>query len=173
MIALPRLLALFSPDLLIGCVKVVDYFFKEIEKDFSKHIALLREKIVALFDPVLEKHLVRYEPRAGGASVKKFCRQMVKFHDNLVNILPLDQVVSLLLEIHVKFKKHLKHNLERRKIYQDGSPEYILVLQDLQTYRGTVGKLEALGMEATGVNDVWPVKPETRSSVQLSEYSIN
>ena len=128
---------------------------QRIIEDLNKHSVMLKQKMIDLLDAVFEKYIIDYRPVAGSQAIKKFCRQIERLHDALEPMLPTEELVEILLDIHLKFKQHVKKGIKTLNITQDGSPQYVIVLQDVQNYTGCLSKLKALEMEAIIVDDIW------------------
>lgn len=154
-ITAPSVLALLAPELPKFGIANIRRNMQTIEGDFESHINLLKTKLTSLLEPFFEKYIYNYSPQAGSSNFKKFCRQIERFHDAIYAILPPEQLVELLMDVHSKFKKFMRKALMTHQIVQDGSPNYVIVAQDLQFYVGNFSKLKALEMEAVIIDDIW------------------
>nr|XP_020442950.1 vacuolar protein sorting-associated protein 54 isoform X4 [Monopterus albus] len=117
--------------------------FDHITKDYNDHIAEISAKLVAIMDSLFEKVLSKYEVKAPmpSACFRNVCKQMAKMHEAIYELLPEEQtqlgpncsqpdvkccfaVQMLFLRINTSFKMHLKRQLARLGVVNDGGPQH-------------------------------------------------
>ncbi|XP_031158539.2 vacuolar protein sorting-associated protein 54 isoform X2 [Sander lucioperca] len=99
--------------------------FDHITKDYNDHIAEISAKLVAIMDSLFEKVLSKYEVKAPmpSACFRNVCKQMAKMHEAISELLPEEQTQMLFLRINASFKLHLKRQLARLGVVNDGGPQ--------------------------------------------------
>ncbi|XP_034083576.1 LOW QUALITY PROTEIN: vacuolar protein sorting-associated protein 54 [Gymnodraco acuticeps] len=99
--------------------------FDHITKDYNDHIAEVSAKLVAIMDSLSEKVLSKYEVKAPmpSAVFRTVCKQMAKMHEAISELLPEEQTQMLFLRINASFKLHLKRQLSRLGVVNDGGPQ--------------------------------------------------
>ncbi|RVE76491.1 hypothetical protein OJAV_G00008770 [Oryzias javanicus] len=100
--------------------------FDHITKDYNDHIAEISAKLVAIMDSLFERVLSRYEVKAPMPSTcfRNVCKQMAKMHEAIYELLPEEQTQMLFLRINASFKMHLKRQLARLGVINDGGPQH-------------------------------------------------
>ncbi|KAL4639934.1 vacuolar protein sorting-associated protein 54 [Arapaima gigas] len=134
--------------------------FDHITKDYNDHIAEISAKLVAIMDSLFEKMLSKYEVKAPMPSVcfRNLCKQMTKMHEAIYDLLPEEQTQMLFLRINASFKFHLKRQLARFGVINDGGPQHGLVMVDIAFYTGNVQALKSLEKLDLNLGEIWEQK---------------
>ncbi|KAG5855629.1 hypothetical protein ANANG_G00051110 [Anguilla anguilla] len=135
---IPVIRAHFETKLLPKQYSILRHF-DHITKDYNDHIAEISAKLVAIMDSLFEKVLSKYEVKAPMPSscFRNVCKQMAKMHEAIYDLLPEEQTRMLFLRINGSFKLHLKRQLSRLNVVNDGGPQHGLVMVDVAFSRGT------------------------------------
>lgn len=131
-----------------------------ITKDYNDHICEISAKLVAIMDGLFEKLLSKYEVKAPMPSVcfRNVCRQMSKMHEAIHELLPEQQTQLLFVRIHGSFKMHLKRQLSRLSVVNDGGPQHGLVVVDVAFYTGNLQALKSLDGLDLNMAEIWEQK---------------
>ncbi|KAI2668089.1 Vacuolar protein sorting-associated protein 54 [Labeo rohita] len=134
--------------------------FGHITKDYNDHIAEISAKLVAIMDSMFEKALSKYEVKAPmpSACLRNVCKQMAKMHEAIYELLPEEQTQMLFLRINASFKLHLKRQLARLGVVNDGGPQYGLVMVDVAFYSENVQALRSLEHLDLNMPEIWEQK---------------
>ncbi|XP_070711479.1 vacuolar protein sorting-associated protein 54 [Pempheris klunzingeri] len=134
--------------------------FDHITKDYNDHIAEISAKLVAIMDSLFEKVLSKYEVKAPmpSACFRNVCKQMAKMHEALYELLPEEQTQMLFLRINASFKMHLKRQLARLGVVNDGGPQHGLVVVDVAFYTENVQALKSLERLDLNMAEIWEQK---------------
>ncbi|KAG7492841.1 hypothetical protein MATL_G00018960 [Megalops atlanticus] len=134
--------------------------FDHITKDYNDHIAEISAKLVAIMDSLFEKVLSKYEVKAPmpSACFRNICKQMAKMHEAIYDLLPEEQTQMLFLRINASFKLHLKRQLARLSVVNDGGPQHGLVMVDVAFYTGNVQALKSLETLDLNMAEIWELK---------------
>ncbi|XP_067115799.1 vacuolar protein sorting-associated protein 54 isoform X1 [Osmerus mordax] len=134
--------------------------FDHITKDYNDHTAEISAKLVAIMDSLFEKVLSRYEVKAPMPSVcfRNVCKQMAKMHEAIYELLPEEQTQMLFLRINASFKMHLKRQLARLGVVNDGGPQQGLVGVDIAFYTENVQALRTLEKLDLSMAEIWEQK---------------
>uniref|UniRef100_A0A671PE24 Vacuolar protein sorting-associated protein 54 n=1 Tax=Sinocyclocheilus anshuiensis TaxID=1608454 RepID=A0A671PE24_9TELE len=134
--------------------------FDHITKDYNDHIAEISAKLVAIMDSMFEKALSKYEVKAPmpSACLRNVCKQMAKMHEAIYELLPEEQTQMLFLRINASFKLHLKRQLARLGVVNDGGPQYGLVMVDVAFYSENVQALRSLEHLDLNMPETWEQK---------------
>ncbi|XP_054634220.1 vacuolar protein sorting-associated protein 54 isoform X2 [Dunckerocampus dactyliophorus] len=134
--------------------------FDHITKDYSDHIAEIWAKLVAIMDSVFEKVLSKYEVKAPMPSscFRNVCKQMAKMHKAINDLLPEEQTQMLFVRINSSFKMHLKRQLARLCVINDGGPQHGLVVVDVAFYVENVQVLKNLDRLDLNMAEIWEQK---------------
>ncbi|KAK9540800.1 hypothetical protein VZT92_003226 [Zoarces viviparus] len=134
--------------------------FDHITKDYNDHVAEISAKLVAIMDSLFEKVLSRYEVKAPmpSACFRNACKQMAKMHEAISELLPEDQTQMLFLRINASFKMHLKRQLARLGVVNDGGPQNGLVVVDVAFYTDNVQALKNLDRLELNMAEIWEQK---------------
>ncbi|KAI1896904.1 hypothetical protein AGOR_G00099670 [Albula goreensis] len=134
--------------------------FDHITKDYNDHIAEISAKLVAIMDSLFEKVLSKYEVKAPMPSscFRNVCKQMAKMHEAIYDLLPEEQTQMLFLRINASFKLHLKRQLARLSVVNDGGPQHGLVMVDVAFYTGNVQALKSLEHLDLNMAEIWELK---------------
>uniref|UniRef100_UPI0037E99C1F vacuolar protein sorting-associated protein 54 isoform X1 n=1 Tax=Semicossyphus pulcher TaxID=241346 RepID=UPI0037E99C1F len=134
--------------------------FDHITKDYNDHIAEISAKLVAIMDSLFEKVLSKYEVKAPmpSACFRNVCKQMAKMHEAISELLPEEQTQMLFLRINASFKMHLKRQLARLGVVNDGGPQHGLVVVDVAFYTENVQVLKSLERLDLNMAEIWEQK---------------
>uniref|UniRef100_A0A8C9XZG2 Vacuolar protein sorting-associated protein 54 n=1 Tax=Sander lucioperca TaxID=283035 RepID=A0A8C9XZG2_SANLU len=134
--------------------------FDHITKDYNDHIAEISAKLVAIMDSLFEKVLSKYEVKAPmpSACFRNVCKQMAKMHEAISELLPEEQTQMLFLRINASFKLHLKRQLARLGVVNDGGPQNGLVVVDVAFYTENVQALKSLDQLDLNMVEIWEQK---------------
>ncbi|XP_063740649.1 vacuolar protein sorting-associated protein 54 isoform X2 [Eleginops maclovinus] len=134
--------------------------FDHITKDYNDHIAEISAKLVAIMDSLFEKVLSKYEVKAPmpSAVFRNVCKQMAKMHEAISELLPEEQTQMLFLRINASFKLHLKRQLARLGVVNDGGPQNGLVVVDVAFYTENVQALKSLDRLDLNMVEIWEQK---------------
>ncbi|XP_070842969.1 vacuolar protein sorting-associated protein 54 [Chaetodon trifascialis] len=134
--------------------------FDHITKDYNDHIAEISAKLVAIMDSLFEKVLSKYEVKAPmpSACFRNVCKQMAKMHEAIYELLPEEQTQMLFLRINASFKMHLKRQLARLGVVNDGGPQHGLVVVDVAFYTENVQVLKSLERLDLNMAEIWEQK---------------
>ncbi|XP_029024932.1 vacuolar protein sorting-associated protein 54 isoform X2 [Betta splendens] len=134
--------------------------FDHITKDYNDHIAEVSAKLVAIMDGLFEKVLSKYEVKAPmpSACFRNVCKQMAKMHEAIYELLPEEQTQMLFLRINGSFKTHLKRQLARLGVVNDGGPQNGLVTVDVAFYSENLQALKNLERLDLNMAEIWEQK---------------
>ncbi|XP_035390561.1 vacuolar protein sorting-associated protein 54 [Electrophorus electricus] len=134
--------------------------FDHITKDYNDHIAEISAKLVAIMDGLFERVLSKYEVKAPMPSLcfRNVCKQMNKMHEAICDLLPEEQTQMLFLRINASFKLHLKRQLARLGVVNDGGPQHGLVVVDVAFYTENVQALRSLEHLDLNMPEIWEQK---------------
>ncbi|XP_077935832.1 vacuolar protein sorting-associated protein 54 isoform X1 [Gasterosteus aculeatus] len=134
--------------------------FDHITKDYNDHVAEISAKLVAIMDSLFEKVLSKYEVKAPmpSACFRNVCKQMAKMHEAISDLLPEEQTQMLFLRINGSFKTHLKRQLARLGVVNDGGPQHGLVGVDVAFYTENVQVLKSLDRLDLNMAEIWEQK---------------
>ncbi|XP_075947849.1 vacuolar protein sorting-associated protein 54 isoform X2 [Anarhichas minor] len=134
--------------------------FDHITKDYNDHVAEISAKLVAIMDSLFEKVLSKYEVKAPmpSACFRNACKQMAKMHEAISELLPEEQTQMLFLRINASFKMHLKRQLARLGVVNDGGPQNGLVVVDVAFYTENVQALKNLDRLELNMAEIWEQK---------------
>lgn len=134
--------------------------FDHITKDYNDHIAEISAKLVAIMDSLFEKVLSKYEVKAPMPSscFRNVCKQMAKMHEAINELLPEEQTQMLFLRINASFKMHLKRQLSRLGVVNDGGPQHGLVVVDVAFYTENLQVLRSLERLDLNMAEIWETK---------------
>uniref|UniRef100_M3ZUP8 Vacuolar protein sorting-associated protein 54 n=1 Tax=Xiphophorus maculatus TaxID=8083 RepID=M3ZUP8_XIPMA len=134
--------------------------FDHIMKDYNDHIAEISAKLVAIMDSLFEKFLSKYEVKAPmpSACFRNICKQMAKMHEAIFDLLPEEQTQMLFLRINACFKMHLKRQLARLGVSNDGGPQHGLVVVDVAFYTENILALKSLERLDLNMAEIWEQK---------------
>ncbi|XP_054460999.1 vacuolar protein sorting-associated protein 54 [Anoplopoma fimbria] len=134
--------------------------FDHITKDYNDHVSEISAKLVAIMDSLFEKVLSKYEVKAPMPSLclRNVCKQMAKMHEAISELLPEEQTQMLFLRINSGFKMHLKRQLARLGVVNDGGPQHGLVVVDVAFYTENVQALKSLDRLDLNMAEIWEQK---------------
>ncbi|XP_031419736.1 vacuolar protein sorting-associated protein 54 isoform X2 [Clupea harengus] len=156
---IPIIRAHFETKLLPKQYSVLRHF-DHITKDYNDHIAEISAKLVAIMDSLFEKVLLKYEVKAPMPSIcfRNICKQMAKMHEAISDLLPEEQTQMLFLRINAGFKMHLKKQLSKLGVVNDGAPQHGLVVVDVAFYTENVQVLRSLERLDLNMAEIWEQK---------------
>ncbi|MCI4394003.1 hypothetical protein PGIGA_G00163620 [Pangasianodon gigas] len=129
-------------------------------QDYNDHIAEISAKLVAIMDSLFDKALFKYEVKAPMPSLcfRNLCKQMAKMHEAIHELLPEEQTQMLFLRINASFKLHLKRQLARLGVVNDGGPQHGLVVVDVAFYTENIQALRSLERLDLNMPEIWEQK---------------
>ncbi|XP_035260426.1 vacuolar protein sorting-associated protein 54 [Anguilla anguilla] len=156
---IPVIRAHFETKLLPKQYSILRHF-DHITKDYNDHIAEISAKLVAIMDSLFEKVLSKYEVKAPMPSscFRNVCKQMAKMHEAIYDLLPEEQTRMLFLRINGSFKLHLKRQLSRLNVVNDGGPQHGLVMVDVAFFTGHIQTLRSLEALDLNMAEIWEQK---------------
>lgn len=156
---IPIIRAHFETKLQLKQISALRHF-DHITKDYNDHIAEISAKLVAIMDSLFEKVLSKYEVKAPmpSACFRNVCKQMAKMHEAIYELLPEEQMQMLFLRINASFKMHLKRQLARLGVVNDGGPQHGLVVVDVAFYTENVQALKSLEQLDLNMAEIWEQK---------------
>lgn len=92
------------------------------------------------------------------ACFRNVCKQMAKMHEAINELLPEEQTQMLFLRINASFKMHLKRQLARLGVINDGGPQHGLVVVDVAFYTENVQALKSLERLNLNMAEIWEQK---------------
>ncbi|XP_002736560.1 vacuolar protein sorting-associated protein 54-like [Saccoglossus kowalevskii] len=131
--------------------------FDKILKDYNDHVQEISCKLVAIMDSAFEKQLSKWEVKAPvpSASFRAICKQINKLHEAIIDLLPPEQIKVLFMRINVTFKEHLRQQLKKLCVTNDGGPQHGLVTSDLVFYTENIKMLSCLEDLIDNMDDIW------------------
>ncbi|XP_077993143.1 vacuolar protein sorting-associated protein 54-like [Glandiceps talaboti] len=131
--------------------------FDKILKDYNDHVQEISSKLVAIMDSCFEKHLSKWEVKAPvpSASFRAICKQIYKLHEAIIDLLPPEQIKVLFMRINVSFKEHLRQQLIKLCVTNDGGPQHGLVTSDLVFYTENLKTLSCLEDLVDNMDAIW------------------
>ena len=99
-------------------------------QDYSSHCREISNKLVFIIDEVIQKQLVRWEPKppTPSPSFKSIVKQSTKLHEALVDLLPPAQLQAVFNGIEDSIKQRFKVVVNKAKITNNGSAQHGYVI---------------------------------------------
>lgn len=134
--------------------------FKSIESDIAGHKREIESKICIIVSNMLTSQLVGWEakPPVPSQTFRNISKHLVKLHEALIDILPLEQIRNIYMKVHDNFKDKLREQLNKMNIVANGSPQHGVVTSELTFYLQTLKTLRVINENDTEDNilyDIW------------------
>ncbi|XP_064600313.1 vacuolar protein sorting-associated protein 54-like [Liolophura sinensis] len=131
--------------------------FDQISKDYKDHIEEIDKQLLAILDSMFEVQLSKWEvkPPMPSNCFRSISKQIARLHEAIVDLLPHKQIQDLFKKINKSFKSHLRLQLTRLGVNNNGGPQHGLVTADLAFFSGNYKTLKGLEELAHDFNDVW------------------
>jgi len=131
--------------------------FENVTKVYQEHVSEIHNKLVTIVGSVLAKQLNNWQVKAPvpSSAFRSICRQLSKFHETIVTLLPPDQVRALFIALNDRFRQLVSTTLIACDVINDGGPRHGLVTSDLNFYEKTVTMLEGLENLDLQLASIW------------------
>lgn len=117
--------------------------FEHLYKDYRDHIAEISVKLVSIMDTVLQGILNKYEVKFTPPSqtFELLLKQTTRFYEAISDLLPEEQVESILRQFHLNFARNFKRQLNVLNFSKDSPGQLNSIEADLKFYVGGVQAL--------------------------------
>jgi len=131
--------------------------FNQLEKDYTDHIQLIHNKLVNIVETMLERDLESWEAKAPVPSpcFRNIGKQLAKFHEAIVDLLPKSQIQTLFTQIHDVLLNILRKDLKKQGIKSDGGPKHGLVMTELAFYLENLKSMNGLDCSHFETQTIW------------------
>ncbi|CAH2234906.1 vacuolar protein sorting-associated protein 54 [Pararge aegeria] len=134
--------------------------FNSIENDIAGHKKEIEHKICIIVSNMLSSQLGGWEakPPVPSQTFRNISKHLVKLHEALIDILPLEQIRNIYMKVHDNFKDKLREQLVKMNIVANGSPQHGVVTSELTFYLQTLKTLRVINEHDTEDNilyDIW------------------
>uniref|UniRef100_A0A3Q3XL76 Vacuolar protein sorting-associated protein 54 n=1 Tax=Mola mola TaxID=94237 RepID=A0A3Q3XL76_MOLML len=152
------------------CLQLVVHYIPVIRAHFETKLQPKQLSVLRHFDHITKvtEGSVKGESRLGtlmelkapmpSSCFRNVCKQMAKMHEAICELLPEEQMQMLFLRINASFKMHLKRQLARLGVVNDGGPQHGLVVVDVAFYTGNVQALKSLERLDLNMAEIWEQK---------------
>lgn len=129
----------------------------QITKDYLDHIEEISNKLVAIMEGLTESYVIKWDAKAPMPSscFRSVCKQMTKFHEVIIDVLPQHQVKVIFQRIHKSFVNFLRQQLLTLNVTNDGGPQNGLVNADIVFYENNMKALKGVEDVIEGMQTVW------------------
>lgn len=129
----------------------------QISKDYMDHIDEISNKLVAIMEGLTESYVIKWDAKAPMPSscFRSVCKQMTKFHEVIIDVLPQHQVKVIFQRIHKSFVNLLRHQLLTLNVINDGGPQTGMVNADIVFYENNIKSLKGVEDVIEGMQSVW------------------
>ncbi|CAK1540492.1 unnamed protein product [Leptosia nina] len=134
--------------------------FTSIISDIEGHKREIENKISYIVSNMLCSQLIDWDakPPVPSQTFRKISKHLVKLHEALTDILPLDQIQKIYMTVHENFKDKLREQLAKMNIVANGSPQHGIVTSELTFYLQTLKTLRVINendSENSILYDIW------------------
>ncbi|XP_045495135.1 vacuolar protein sorting-associated protein 54 [Colias croceus] len=134
--------------------------FNSIESDIAGHKKEIENKISLIVSNMLCSQLSAWDakPPVPSQTFRNISKHLVKLHEALIDILPLDQIRKIYMKVHENFKDKLREQLAKMNIVANGSPQHGIVTSELTFYLQTLKTLRVINdsdPEDNILYDIW------------------
>ncbi|XP_013142732.1 PREDICTED: vacuolar protein sorting-associated protein 54 [Papilio polytes] len=134
--------------------------FTNIENDLVSHKQEIENKICIIVSTMLSSQLTSWDakPPVPSQTFRNISKHLVKLHEALIDILPIEQIRSIYMKVHDNFKDKLREQLVKMNIVANGSPQHGVVTSELTFYLQTLKTLRIINENDTEDNilyDIW------------------
>ncbi|KAI5633165.1 vps54-like protein domain-containing protein [Phthorimaea operculella] len=134
--------------------------FMNIESDIVSHKQEIENKICMIVSNMLSSQLTGWDakPPVPSQTFRNISKHLVKLHEALIDILPIEQIRTIYKRVHDNFKDKLREQLVKMNIVANGSPQHGVVTSELTFYLQTLKTLRIINDNDSEDNilyDVW------------------
>lgn len=134
--------------------------FSNIESDLLSHKQEIENKICIIVSNMLSSQLSGWDakPPVPSQTFRNISKHLVKLHEALIDILPIEQIRTIYKRVHDNFKDKLREQLTKMNIVANGSPQHGVVTSELTFYLQTLKTLRIINENDTEDNilyDIW------------------
>lgn len=134
--------------------------FNSLESDIAGHKKEIESKICLIVSNMLSSQLGGWEakPPVPSQTFRNISKHLVKLHEALIDILPLEQIRNIYMKVHNNFKDKLREQLNKMNIIANGSPQHGVVTSELTFYLQTLKTLRVINENDSEDNilyDIW------------------
>ncbi|XP_013187838.1 vacuolar protein sorting-associated protein 54 [Amyelois transitella] len=134
--------------------------FSNIESDIVSHKQEIENKICLIVSNMLISQLTGWDakPPVPSQTFRNISKHLVKLHEALIDILPIEQIRTIYKRVHDNFKDKLREQLAKMNIVANGSPQHGVVTSELTFYLQTLKTLRVINENDTEDNilyDIW------------------
>ncbi|KAJ2949919.1 hypothetical protein O0L34_g11238 [Tuta absoluta] len=134
--------------------------FINIESDIISHKQEIENKICIIVSNMLGSQLTGWDakPPVPSQTFRNISKHLVKLHEALIDILPIEQIRTIYKRVHDNFKDKLREQLVKMNIVANGSPQHGVVTSELTFYLQTLKTLRIINDNDSEDNilyDVW------------------
>lgn len=134
--------------------------FSSIESDIVSHKQEIENKICLIVSNMLCSQLFSWDakPPVPSQTFRNISKHLVKLHEALIDILPIEQIRNIYKRVHDNFKDKLREQLAKMNIVANGSPQHGVVTSELTFYLQTLKTLRVINdndAEDNILYDIW------------------
>lgn len=134
--------------------------FSNMESDIVSHKNEIENKICLIVSNMLCSQLSGWDakPPVPSQTFRNISKHLVKLHEALIDILPIDQIRTIYKRVHDNFKDKLREQLIKMNIVANGSPQHGVVTSELTFYLQTLKTLRVINESDAEDNilyDIW------------------
>ncbi|CAG9785569.1 unnamed protein product [Diatraea saccharalis] len=134
--------------------------FSNMESDIVSHKNEIENKICTIVSNMLCSQLSGWDakPPVPSQTFRNISKHLVKLHEALIDILPIEQIQIIYKRVHDNFKDKLREQLAKMNIVANGSPQHGVVTSELTFYLQTLKTLRVINENDTEDNilyDIW------------------
>ncbi|XP_068632374.1 vacuolar protein sorting-associated protein 54 [Battus philenor] len=134
--------------------------FSSITNDLVSHKQEIENKICVIVSNMLSSQLSAWDakPPIPSQTFRNISKHLVKLHEALIDILPIEQIRSIYMKVHDNFKDKLREQLVKMNIVANGSPQHGVVTSELTFYLQTLKTLRVINENDSEDNilyDIW------------------
>ncbi|XP_028161268.1 vacuolar protein sorting-associated protein 54 [Ostrinia nubilalis] len=134
--------------------------FSNMESDIVSHKNEIESKICLIVSNMLSSQLSGWDakPPVPSQTFRNISKHLVKLHEALIDILPIEQIRTIYKRVHENFKDKLREQLIKMNIVANGSPQHGVVTSELTFYLQTLKTLRVINESDAEDNilyDIW------------------
>ncbi|XP_063621173.1 vacuolar protein sorting-associated protein 54 [Cydia splendana] len=134
--------------------------FDSIQNDIVSHKQEIENKICLIVSNMLCSQLTGWDakPPVPSQTFRNISKHLVKLHEALIDILPIEQIRNIYKRVHDNFKDKLREQLAKMNIVANGSPQHGVVTSELTFYLQTLKTLRVINendVEDNILYDIW------------------
>ncbi|KAL0880845.1 hypothetical protein ABMA27_002028 [Loxostege sticticalis] len=134
--------------------------FNNMESDIVSHKNEIENKICLIVSNMLSSQLSGWDakPPVPSQTFRNISKHLVKLHEALIDILPIEQIRTIYKRVHENFKDKLREQLMKMNIVANGSPQHGVVTSELTFYLQTLKTLRVISENDAEDNilyDIW------------------